>query len=857
MPGIPPDQRPAEMAMPNKGGGGSEEGTLRFLRPPQLHALETYWFLRLVKQTPQVMTLYREYFLDTGDFCRALEIPLPREAINFATIDGIVNRVNNDLEFVKKYKLDALRETMNLDYPSYIFALAMGTGKTVLIGTIIATEFCMSMRYQDSEKIRFMRNALVFAPGTTIIQSLREISDMPFDQVLPPVHHEEFLAQLKVEFPHTKNKELQALPGSVHNLIVTNTEKIRLTAKRRKDQSEIEFQQKQMEANLRLQKIIELPNLGIFSDEAHHTYGNPVEKIKRVRETVDFIHKESPLVAAINTTGTPYYKHQTLKEVVVWYGLKEGIEDNILKSLNDGVYRYEIPKNNDEKVIVDIVQDFFRKYGKLRLPDGTSAKMAFYFKSITHLKESKMKIQHAMLRADSNAKMLINTQESSDAEIARFQRLNSPDSNDIRVILLVQKGVEGWNCPSLFACALIKKQTSSTFVLQASTRCLRQVPGNSHPARIYLDNDNAKSLDKELKRNFKTELEILESYSHEHEEVTIKVLKQKLPLLEITKSIQRYIPDDASENEVIFSEPSSEEIEKGVTISRRRVLSPVFDGRHDSLIETGEEKEIAHVDDEMTCLTAAWKISSNYHLPYLQSLSQIRKLYPNNEVPYNEYLALTRQAEKQTAKYSIVEETVTDALALIRVHDQHGKPLFATENGQLVHKIRFSKANHNRLKQANLLVEESDTKDENDLSYHYVPYVFDSRPERSFFDQILNRLNIDPEEVKHFLFLGGLTDTAKTDFFFEYLGEDGQYHNYFPDFVVITKNNEFLIVEVKGFNMKDDDTVKRKAKAVEELSTNNARKLSYKILYAKSSEMERSELLKVTEWISQRRNNNA
>jgi len=39
----------------------------------------------------------------------------------------------------------------------------------------------------------------------------------------------------------------------------------------------------------------------------------------------------------------------------------------------------------------------------------------------------------------------------------------------------VNKGTEGWNCPSLFACALARKlKKIQNFVLQASSRCLRQ-----------------------------------------------------------------------------------------------------------------------------------------------------------------------------------------------------------------------------------------------------------------------------------------------------------------------------------------------------------------------------------------------
>jgi hypothetical protein len=56
--------------------------------------------------------------------------------------------------------------------------------------------------------------------------------------------------------------------------------------------------------------------------------------------------------------------------------------------------------------------------------------------------------------------------ENEDA----FNRLAHDPDAPHRVILLVNKGTEGWNCPSLFACGLARKlQSSNNFVLQAST----------------------------------------------------------------------------------------------------------------------------------------------------------------------------------------------------------------------------------------------------------------------------------------------------------------------------------------------------------------------------------------------------
>ncbi len=49
-------------------------------------------------------------------------------------------------------------------YPNYIFALTMGTGKTILMATIVATEFAMAQEYAEPEA-PFVQNALIFAPG--------------------------------------------------------------------------------------------------------------------------------------------------------------------------------------------------------------------------------------------------------------------------------------------------------------------------------------------------------------------------------------------------------------------------------------------------------------------------------------------------------------------------------------------------------------------------------------------------------------------------------------------------------------------------------------------------------------------
>ena len=169
----------------------------------------------------------------------------------------------------------------------------------------------------------------------------------------------------------------------------------------------------------------------------------------------------------------------------------------------------------------------------------------------------------------STTQILVNTQKSSPQEVDEFNRLNDSDSQK-RIILLIGKGTEGWNCPSLFACALIKEQTtSSNFILQASTRCLRQVKGNTRTAKIFLDTKNSTILDKELQANFGTTLGELRTQDTETQEVALRIRKTDLPKLQIMqlvrrvvplentpKAIQLHIPTDIREDSTCFSQYS-------------------------------------------------------------------------------------------------------------------------------------------------------------------------------------------------------------------------------------------------------------------------------------------------------------
>ena len=84
------------------------------LRAPQFRALETYWFLRLVEETPHVFDLYQNLFPKVTDRLTALGIIHPdmREMVLDIGYEGLIEKIRSDDEFVRQYKLEAVRETL-------------------------------------------------------------------------------------------------------------------------------------------------------------------------------------------------------------------------------------------------------------------------------------------------------------------------------------------------------------------------------------------------------------------------------------------------------------------------------------------------------------------------------------------------------------------------------------------------------------------------------------------------------------------------------------------------------------------------------------------------------------------------
>src|SRR5918994_1737842 len=84
-----------------------ETKTLRYLRKPQFHALETYWYLRLVEKTPHIFSLYQRLFPRTRELREALSLTHEsiRDYVEDHGINALWEHIKTDDAFVRTFQL--------------------------------------------------------------------------------------------------------------------------------------------------------------------------------------------------------------------------------------------------------------------------------------------------------------------------------------------------------------------------------------------------------------------------------------------------------------------------------------------------------------------------------------------------------------------------------------------------------------------------------------------------------------------------------------------------------------------------------------------------------------------------------
>ncbi|VTY11744.1 Type III restriction enzyme, res subunit [uncultured Prevotella sp.] len=867
------------------------------MRDAQIDAIKTYLFLKIECKNKPLWRLFTEgnfltIDLDTVSLTVKARTILEKNKAaatlyEYAclhddkgkTIAPALRRYIEDfpdkIDYVEVFK----KIFYDVDYPDYIFSLPMGAGKTYLMAAFIYLDLYFSLNEPDNPA--FAHNFIILAPSglkSSIIPSIKNIQDFDPTWILPDPAASQIKNEIQFEIldaqktaqksnlvknPNAQKINSHLTSDYVRGLVaVTNAEKVILD--KYDKNNELSFlskkELKELDISNELRSIVgKIPHLSVFIDEVHHASDSDI----KLRQVVSRWTKCKTFNCVLGFSGTPYLssadsvsissdlslQNKNLANVVYYYPLIEGV-GNFLKrptiKISNGEYDAIVRKG---------ITDFLDTYGNLIYANGTCAKLAIYCGRIDALEENIYPIaaelvsKYGLIPTDTILKYHGGNKQYSVSEgvATEFASLDTRISK-IKIILLAQIGKEGWDCKSLTSIILPQKGACpQNMVLQTSCRCLRQVEKKAkETALIWLNEDNAKTLNKELdkqqhtsieelNRGGSTKLHTLQRFSRMKklrvppiDFFQLKVSYLTLVLeeeLNTPKELQRDDILSTSDLQLISQQNLKGEIES-------KTVEQLQDDEHDIPItfnswlylickESFGTLFMAQLKKYATALQTIFDTITEtrngiYFLKgeYNQMAvrSNVRKAFiPHRSIDVKEEVipetAKLLQMKNfksiinvnDTSKYTPEEHDVLEIIEADKVE----KPLKA-EIQAIIDKLKTLGYQEQPIR---VLLENPDNYEStesniNNKTYHYLPYRFDSSFEKDYFSDSLQ--TIIRNKQLEFYFNG---DKNLTEFKIRCYKKHGKYWsplgNYTPDFLVISRDEQdaikqILIIETKG-----------------------------------------------------------
>ena len=800
-----------------------------FLRQPQFEALEIYVFIKEYLDNRHVHQIFADWHARQNGFEARSNLGVEQGDL-FGVLEA--EQYESVFKYIQQFKRA---------YANYIFALPMGTGKTILMATCIFYEFLLANKFPKDPK--YCHNALVFAPDRTVLQSLKEIQTFDMGLVVPSEYVNFLSTHIQFHFLEEAGTSLSTIDQSRFNVIISNTQKIILKRQHAErsptdtlfkssaptylpgspydeasDLYDFETPEDETEltVNQRFQKLTRLEQLGIFVDEAHHAFGTKLASDMGIqtsktslRLTIDELAANleragTHVCACYNFTGTPYVGQQVLPEVVYGYGLKEAIDKGFLKTVTLNSYE----NTQSSEFVRLVIYDFWQNHREQR-HEGMLPKLALFAATIDELQyELRPAVEAALsdLGVD-RSRILVNVGNdrlTSNDDLREFINLDTPASEK-QFILLVNKGKEGWNCRSLFGVALYRKPKSKIFVLQASMRCLRQIGEGQQTGHVYLSDENTQILDDELQQNFR--LTIDEIHDIGAEKVNYEVRVKQPPVKVTLQRIRRL-------HQLVEKQPQRGldlELDKADT-DKYRLMHRQRAGLSASDAEQVEDLTASKERRDFSQLTLCAEIARYLN----RSPLEIEDILTNTQEGMEEILRNVNEFNELL--YDWIIPRLFHALYDLqeRTHQEPEKIELVKEPEEGYYKVRAN---------PDLVAQDTDAvwSDCEHKSFHLDTYAFDSMPEKSLFWYLLKE-----GRVKKVYFTGMLTH-GQSDFYIQYIDpESHAVRRYYPDFLMQKADGSWTIVEVKGDNMIEDPIVQAKASATQQRAS--ASHMSYKII---------------------------
>lgn len=873
------------------------------MRDAQTEAIKTYLFLKIACQNLPLWQLFCEgWFNDTVLDAEELTVET-RDVLTSNTAalalfqysrlkDKNGKQLAPQLEsYIRHHACEIDYEQTFRDifygvsYSDYLFSLPMGAGKTFLMAAFIYIDLYFAD--QEPQNPIWAHNFLILAPSglkSSIIPSLKSINLFDPSWIFPAetaenlrrIRHFMVLDEPRtaknsnqVKNPNAQKLNFELRDGDAMGLVVvTNAEKVILD---RVDsdpdpklyQTEEEKRElKKIEVANELRSIVgKIPNLAIFIDEVQHA---SKDEIKLRKVVTQWAQDNRSFAGVLGFSGTPFQnetirigngfdiKSTDISNVVFFYPLIDGI-DNFLKRPT-----VKSADADSLEILRSGIREFMDSYRDTVYSNGTCAKLAIYCGLIPTLEEvfypvvaeivSEYGLNPAQVilkrHKGNNPKKGETRYPEPEGSEAAFNMLDTPMSN-VRIVMLVQIGKEGWDCKSLTGVILPHEGACpKTMVLQTSCRCLRQTERGAHEsALIWLNKWNADKLNQELKQ--KQNITLSEFSDKPKKPRTtfnryVRMNEQQLPSFDFYQLKVEYQTFRLEEKPDVYARLT----DSSLLVKAEDTLVGIQDMEGNILDWQILAKEQG---EEITYPNWLWQIckesfgtlSMSELRTYDAELSQIFNqitICTDGVTTYSaiydqqQIRSLIRQAFVPRRDYRITEEVIPDKASLLAIHNV--KPTFEAADESRVYPtaeavneildwdahpdkggipadvkaaIELMRSNGMNA-QADLI--EANTKREEDphperhQTYQYLPYHFASLLEVQYFRECLiaalRSCNLE------YYFNG---DNQLSDFkirCYKQKGGHWQYDGlYVPDFLVLSRDAEgqidrICIIETKG-----------------------------------------------------------
>ena len=420
-------------------------------------------------------------------------------------------------------------------------------------------------------------------------------------------------------------------------------------------------------------------------------------------------------------------------------------------------------------------------------------------------------------------RLLINVGDdklTSNDDIREFNNLDTA-SSEKQIILLVNKGKEGWNCRSLFGVALYRSPRSRIFVLQATMRCLRAITHTQQTGRIYLSDENATTLENELKANHRLTLEEFQSVSTS-DELEVRVM-EPLVTLNIKKVRREYSLEkktagklagpvdfnlrslDTEHDDAILRK--SESLEPGATIEREIITDD---------IKKVEYSAYSLISEVVRVIGFA-ELHKHFGSPafFIEDLSE-------SSVDGMELIVETTNRYNIVLHDKIIPELV-DYLFEVKTDDS-----FEEETVQLAKPFEEGTRKFKARPGMYIAHDDSAFREHVSKSFHLSHYIFDSNPEKQFFEDVIRR-----DDVERVYFTGMLTH-GQSEFRIPYIDPiTHTVRHYYPDFLIHRNTGEWHLVEIKRDDQIEDPIVKAKQEYASMMG--EANQMQYSVIAGKDA----------------------